>query len=584
MLLTASQRTALLRAVRLLDIRWGRVALAVLFGSLGLGASVALTSTSAWLIARASQMPHVLTLSVASTAVRLFGVSRSVMRYAERLASHAVALEGVAALRESVYSTLADSPVESVAGLRRGDLLVRTGADVDAVGDVVVRSLMPALVGGAVSLVVVGFMVWLYPPAALILALCLLLSFTAGPYLAARGARRAELEQVQERADLAATALTMVEGGAELSVWGRLDVLRAQLADQEDRLRRQRDRAALPTALASGMDVLGMSLATLGAILVGIPALTDGSLSAVELAVVVLTPLAAFEATATLPTAAVQLVRSAGAAERVMALLDSAAAGRVRDQEIPADAAPVLTATDLSVAWPGGPVVASGLDLTARPGRAVAIIGPSGVGKTTLLSTLAGLLPPRGGTVTLDGHPLAEATRSSAAHHVTLTAEDAHIFATSVLENLRVARGDLDESEAEALLSRVGLTDWLAGLPDGVHTLLDSDGTNISGGERRRLLLARALATSAPLLLVDEPAEHLDPATARALMTDLLRLAHDGTRGVVVVTHHLAALDAADEVVMLARGADGIACVEDRGTFEELLGRRAAQFASATEL
>ncbi len=587
MILTASQRSALRRAISLLDIRWGRVALAVFVGSLGLGASVALTSTSAWLIARASQMPHVLTLSVAATAVRLFGISRSVLRYVERLVSHGVALGGMASLREQVYQQLADSPVESVASLRRGDLLVRTGADVDSVGDVIVRGLMPAAVGAVVSIGTVAFMAWLLPPAAAILAVCLAFAFTAGPYLAARAARRAELAQIQERAELASTALTMVQGGAELAVWGRLDVLRGQLGRQEERLERLRGQAAVPAALAAGMDTLGMALATLGAIVVGIPALTAGNLGAVELAVVVLTPLAAFEATANLPAAATQLVRSAGAAERIMALLDAGGEAAPRTRQLPASATPRLVATDLAVAWPAGPVVARGIELEVEPGRAVAIVGTSGIGKTTLLSTLAGLLPPREGSVELDGHPLSEVARSSAASHVAMTAEDAHIFATSVLENLRVARGDVTEEEAEALLARAGLGEWLAGLPDGVHTLLDSDAANVSGGERRRLLIARALASPAPILLVDEPTEHLDPATARTLMEDLLALAHptDGSapRGVVLVTHHLGELGGADEVLLLGGGPDGIALVADRGQHAELFARSETYRGAAME-
>nr|NLD41841.1 thiol reductant ABC exporter subunit CydC [Actinomycetales bacterium] len=588
MLLTSSQRRALRRAVALLDIRWGRVALAVLLGSLGLGASVALTSTSAWLIARASQMPHVLTLSVASTGVRLFGISRSVLRYVERLTSHGVALAGMASLRQQVFQRLADSSVEAVAGLRRGDLLVRTGADVDSVGDVVVRGFMPVLVGGAVSLGTVAFMAWLSPASAAILAACLLLAFTAGPFLAARAARRAELAQVAERSELAATALTMVSGGAELAVWGRLDVLRGQLARQEAQLTRLRADAARPAALASGMDTLGMALATLGAILVGIPALTNGTLEAVELAVIVLTPLAAFEATANLPAAATQLVRSAGAAERIMGLLDSASGGDARHAHLPADAAPRLEACGVSVAWPQGPTVARGIDLDVSPGRAVAVVGASGIGKTTLLSTLAGLLPPREGEVTLDRHPLAEARREDAARYVTMTAEDAHIFATTVLENLRVARADVTEEEARHLLHRAGLAGWLRGLPEGVHTLLDSDASNVSGGERRRLLIARALASPAPLLLVDEPAEHLDPETAHALMTDLLALAHptDGSkpRGIVVVTHHLGALAEADEVLLMEAGPDGIALVADRGSHHQLLARSEDYRGAATEV
>ncbi|MDO5494364.1 MAG: thiol reductant ABC exporter subunit CydC [bacterium] len=586
-LLTPGQARALRQAIGLLDIRWGRVALAVIFGSLGLGASVALTSASAWLIARASQMPHVLTLSVASTGVRLFGISRSVMRYVERLTSHGVALAGMASLREQVYQRLADSPVESVAGLRRGDLLVRTGADVDSVGDVIVRGLMPALVGAVVSVGTVAFIAWLSPASAAILAVCLLLAFLGGPVLAARAARRAELAQVAERSELASTALTMVEGGAELAVWGRLDVLRGQLARQEERLTRLRGEAAVPAAWASGMDTLGMALATLGAIVVGIPALTNGSLEAVELAVIVLTPLAAFEATATLPAAATQLVRSAAAAERIMALLDTGDSGAARTGEIPDDADPRLQARGLAVGWPGGPVVARGIDLEVAPGRALAIVGGSGIGKTTLLATLAGLLPTREGSVTLDGHVLAAAPRSAAARHVAMTAEDSHIFATSVLENLRVARGDVTEEEAVRLLERAGLGAWLAALPEGVNTLIDSDAANISGGERRRLLIARALASPAPILLVDEPAEHLDPETAAALMEDLLGLAHptDGSapRGVVLVTHHLTHLGGADEVLLMEAGADPIALVADRGSHAELLGRSPTYRSAAME-
>lgn len=583
-LLTRSQWRALTRALGLLDLAWSRVWLAVVTGALGLGSSVALTATSAWLIARASQMPHVLDLTVAAVGVRTFGISRSVLRYAERIVSHGVALRGMAALREQVYVRLADSPVETVAGLRRGDLLVRTGADVDAIGDLVVRALLPAGIALVVGTGTVAVVAWLSPASGLILLACLLLAGTLGPLLHARAARASELAQVEERAALAATALTMVDGGADLTVSGRLADVRADLAGIEAELDRLRERAARPAALAAGLDVAAMALAVLGAILVGIPALVGGTLAPVELAVVVLTPLAAFEATSTLGAAAVQLVRSAGAAERVMALLDAAAAPDLRTEEVPETASPVLTARDLAVGWPGGPVVATGVDLTAAPGRAIAVVGPSGIGKTTLLATLAGLLPARDGAVNLAGVSVAGATRRSVARHVTMTAEDAHIFATTVLENLRVARGDLTAEEADHLLRRCGLASWLDALPQGLDTMLGADGATVSGGERRRILLARALASPAPLLLIDEPAEHLDQATAERIMKDLLDLPRrEPGRGVVVVTHHLAALGAADEVVLLQPMGDGPATVWDRGTHEDLVGRNAVYAEAASE-
>lgn len=583
-LLTRSQWRALTRALGLLDLAWSRVWLAVVTGALGLGSSVALTATSAWLIARASQMPHVLDLTVAAVGVRTFGISRSVLRYAERIVSHGVALRGMAALREQVYVRLADSPVETVAGLRRGDLLVRTGADVDAIGDLVVRALLPAGIALVVGTGTVAVVAWLSPASGLILLACLLLAGTLGPLLHARAARASELAQVEERAALAATALTMVDGGADLTVSGRLADVRTDLAGIEAELDRLRERAARPAALAAGLDVAAMALAVLGAILVGIPALVGGTLAPVELAVVVLTPLAAFEATSTLGAAAVQLVRSAGAAERVMALLDAAAAPDLRTEEVPETASPVLTARDLAVGWPGGPVVATGVDLTVAPGRAIAVVGPSGIGKTTLLATLAGLLPARDGAVNLAGVSVAGATRRSVARHVTMTAEDAHIFATTVLENLRVARGDLTGEEADHLLRRCGLASWLDALPQGLDTMLGADGATVSGGERRRILLARALASPAPLLLIDEPAEHLDQATAERIMKDLLDLPRrEPGRGVVVVTHHLAALGAADEVVLLQPMGDGPATVWDRGTHEDLVGRNAVYAEAASE-
>jgi len=195
--------------------------------------------------------------------------------------------------------------------------------------------------------------------------------------------------------------------------------------------------------------------------------------------------------------------------------------------------------------------------------------------------TLAGLLPARGGDLLLDGVPLAAVDPAVRLSRLALTTEDAHVFETTVLENLRVARGDATAADAVAALERAGLGDWLAGLPDGVDTALGPDARSVSGGERRRLLLARSLLATAPLLLVDEPAEHLDPATADRLVTDLLgtpRTAGAG-RGVLLVTHRLAPLAAADEVVVLREG--GVAA---RGTHAHLLDADASyREAHATE-
>ncbi|MEZ0449803.1 thiol reductant ABC exporter subunit CydC [Cellulomonas sp. ICMP 17802] len=547
------------RAVRLLDIDPRRLALALVLGTLALGCGVALAAVSAWLIARASQMPPVLQLSVATVAVRAFGIGRGVLRYLERLVSHDVALRGMTQLRTTLYERLAVARPDTLLRLRRGDLLARVGADVDTVGDVVVRGLLPAGVAAALGLGTVVAMCAFLPAAGLALAACLLLAGVAAPAVAARAARATEQRALQSRSDMTATALGLLDDAGPLLVGGRVADELAELRASDRRLAAATDSGAAPAALAAGLGQLAVGLAVLAALLTGIPAVGAGLLTPVELAVVVLTPLAAFEATALLPAAAIQVQRSRAAAVRILELLDAPTDPVATDA---APGRPPLVATGLAAGWPGSPTVVDGLDLDLRPGRSVAIVGPSGTGKTTTLLTLAGLLPRRGGALTLGGHDVDHLDRDAVVGAVVVGTEDAHVFGTTVLENLRVARGDVTADEATAVLERVGLGDWLGGLPDGLDTMLGPDARTVSGGERRRLLVARVLLSPAALLLVDEPAEHLDPERADALVTDLLR----DPRGVVVVTHRLAPLAAADEVLWLADGR-----VRARGTHDELV-------------
>lgn len=579
--ITTEERQALKRAIKLLELKPAALFLACFLGAAGLGATIALGATAAWLIARASQMPPVLYLEVAVVSVRFFGISKAVFRYLERLASHKLGVSGMTTLRSNLYKSLSHSDTARIASLRRGDILDRMGTDVDNIGDFVVKSLLPAMVAtivGIITVVGISLVDW---RAGLFLTLGLLLSGLVGPLFTIRATRISQQRETQSRAQISEVAMTMVDGAAQITVDGQTQQVLSGLSKLEDQLYEAKDSSAKPAALAEAIDVFGMLMSVIMAAYFGISAVNHQSIPEVMLAVLALTPLSAFEGTAQLGQAAQQLVISATSAVRIMNMLPTEEQVKTPEEdEQPSTSSnrstfSILEAKNLAIGWPGGPVVAEGINLRLEPGNHLAIVGQSGIGKTTLLYTLAGLLKPVSGSVKIDGVDIFSLPRIRAAASFVITPEDAHIFETTILENLRVANGQLSAKEGEELLKEAGLGQWISSLPDGLETELGSGATTISGGERRRILLARAMAAKAPLLALDEPGEHLDAETADALLRDLLNSgSKEQKRGVILVTHRLTPLDQADKVFIMDKphgNPNEPATFVASGTHKELL-------------
>ncbi|MFE5791674.1 thiol reductant ABC exporter subunit CydD [Streptomyces sp. NPDC056503] len=543
----------------------GRMGLALLLGSLALGSAVGLMAVSGWLISRASEQPPVLHLMVAVTATRAFGIGRAVFRYAERLVSHDAVLRMLAELRVSVYSRLERIAPAGLRRTRRGDLLARLVHDVDALQDYWLRWLLPAGAALVVGLGSVGFTAWLLPEAGAVLAVGLLVAGVLVPPLGATLARRAERRLAPARGALASAVADPLRGCAELTVAGalrdRLD--RARAADRT--LTGIASRQSAAAALGAGLSALVCGLTVVAAAGVGVQAVRDGRLDGVALAVVVLTPLAAFEAVTGLPLAVQYRRRVKHSAERVFEVLDAPVP--VHEPTVPAapPAGPFpLELAGLSARYSGQERPAlDGFALTLDAGRRVAVVGASGSGKTTLAQVLLRFLDTEAGTYRIGGVPARELDGDEVRRFVGLCAQDAHLFDSSLRENLRLARTGADDEELREALRRARLLDWVDGLPDGLDTLVGEHGSKLSGGQRQRLALARALLADFPVLVLDEPAEHLDLATADALTDDLLR-ATEG-RTTVLITHRLRGLDAVDEVVVL----DGGRTVQ-RGPYAEL--------------
>ncbi|MCM2412888.1 thiol reductant ABC exporter subunit CydD [Streptomyces sp. RKAG290] len=544
----------------------GRLALALLLGSLALGSAVGLMAVSGWLISRASEQPPVLYLMVAVTATRAFGIGRAVFRYAERLVSHDAVLRMLAELRVAVYRGLERVAPAGLRRTRRGDLLSRLVADVDTLQDYWLRWLLPAGTAVVVGTAAAGFTGWLLPEAGVVLAAGLLLAGVGVPLVSGACARHAERRLAPARADLATRITDLLGGTAELTVAGALPGRSARTREADGALTRIAARAATATALGGGLTALIAGLTVVAAALVALPAVADGRLDGVELAVVVLTPLAAFEAVTGLPLAVQYRQRVKRSAERVYEVLDAPVPVREPAAQAAAPASPFpLEVRGLSARYAGaGRDALVSVDLTLEAGRRIAVVGPSGSGKTTLAQVLLRFLDAREGAYRIGGVEASELDGDTVRRFVGLCAQDAHIFDSSIRENLRLARTGATDGELRDALARARLLDWAEALPDGLDTLVGEHGARLSGGQRQRLALARALLADFPVLVLDEPAEHLDLPTADALTADLLA----ATRGrtTLLITHRLEGLDAVDEVMVLEAGA-----VVQRGPYAALV-------------
>ncbi len=533
-----------------------RVVLAVALGAATVLCGVGLMATAGYLISRAAERPAILSLGVAIVGVRFFGISRPLARYFERLSSHDVALRALGRIRVRVYERIEPLAPAELVGYRQGELLSRTVADVDALQNLHLRGVMPplvALVAGAVS---VGVAAAFLPAAGIVLATGLLLGGVAVPLLAGGLADRATRRQAAVRGELTAQILELSRGAAELAVYGRETEQLQRLRAADGALVHVAARDALAGGVGEGLGIFVTGATVAGVLAVSINAHAGAGLNSVLIATLALLAMASFEGVQPLAGAARDLSATLGAGRRVLALMECEPA--VRD---PVRPAPAPTTFDLALegVWARyaseQPPVLCGVDLSLPAGRRLALVGESGAGKTTVVNLLLRFLDPERGRVTLGGRDLRDYCQQDVRHTIAVAGQEAHLFSASILENVRLARREANETEIEGALRRARIWEWVSTLPDGWETLVGEEGHALSGGQRQRVGLARALLADAPVLVLDEPTAHLDSQTARELMRDIFAAAEG--KSVLLITHRPEGLDLVDEVLAMADGRTG---------------------------
>lgn len=520
-----------------------RLVQAGLIGGAATASGVALTSISGWLIVQASTRPVILTLLAAIVAVRAFGIARPVLRYAERLVSHNAALTALAERRVETYAALVPLTPARLGAHARSDVLTGVVRDLDDEVDAQVRVVVPifgALTAAAMAIVAATL---LLPQAGLVVAAVIASMVFAG-VATYRRERHIQTRGLLARADANRVATLVTSHALDLQAVSATSDAQEWLRRAHREVRCAAQRQGRLRAIA----LLWQHATTLGSTLVMaviVAPEVGRTITAPVSALLVLVPVALADASGTIPDSISAWARATAARDRLRAFLsqEEPAVATTPGQPTPdwtVDGIPRIELSAVRARWTSARDVLPAMSLVVDPGSRLVVTGPIGSGKSTLLAVIARHLDPVSGDYRLGGVDALKASLEDVRSTFAIVDDEPHLFASSLRENLRLARpGAPDDALIEAL-NVAGLSDWFAALPDGLDALLGSVGRGVSGGERTRVALARAVLSGRSVLLLDEPVAHLDHATSVAVFRDVSRAAEG--RSVVVVSHHTDAL------------------------------------------
>jgi thiol reductant ABC exporter CydC subunit len=508
----------------------------------------------------------VVAVGLAIVGVRFFAVSRGLFRYSERLAGHDTALRLLADLRVRVYERLEGLAPAGLPAFRRGDLLARLVKDVDGIQDLSLKVIAPYAVALVVAVPTVALTWYVLPAAGLLMSVMLFVGMVLVPWWNGVLDRRRDARLAAARGELSACVVDLLAGASDLVAYGAMEDHLAQVSAVDSEITRISTATARSAGIGSGLITLLGGLTVWGVLVLAVPSVRSGRVPGPLLAVLALVPLALFELISGLPLAARTMTGVRQSISRVSEVMDTPPP--LNDPAMPRSldtSTPVIRIRGLRARYGSREDWAlDGIDLDLPVGSRVGVVGASGAGKSTLAAVLTRFLPYESGSVTLDGIELRDLAGEAVRKVVGLAAQDSHVFNTSIRENLMLAKRDATDDEIRSAIERVHLLEWVEELPEGLDTEVGEYGQRASGGERQRICLARALLPRFPVLILDEPTEHLDSATAHALTGDVL----DGANGqtILLISHRLTGMENLDEIVVVDDGK-----VVERGSHGELM-------------
>lgn len=537
---------------------WRYILLATVLGFLTIGSSIALMSTSAWLIARAALQPSIAELNLAIVGVRAFGISRGVFRYLERLVSHDVTFRLLKNLRVWFYQAIEPLAPAQLLKLHSGDLLASIVGDIETLENFYVRVLAPPLVAGLVGLAMVGF-TWAFSPVlALIVVVFFLFTGIALPVLVWQHNQHTQ-DLPERRGELSALLLDGVQGMADILYYDQLDNFKRRLQEKAANLKRGEDNLTRGDILIGGAGPMMASFTVFAVLWLAIPRVDP-----IYLGVLALGVTAAYEAMLPLALSTNHLTSNLAAGKRLLNIVEAAPAVKNTGLAVPQSASVAFKNVSFRYEdqW-----ILQNINFELPPGKKMAIVGPSGAGKSTIVNLLVRFWDITAGEISLDNRPVAAHDLMALRDTFAVVPQRIHLFNTSVRENLRIANPQADYSAMVQATQAAQIHEFILSLPDGYDTRVGEHGLQLSGGERQRLALARAFLKDAPVLVLDEALSNLDALTEQKVMDDLLR--QSSQQSLLMITHRLKNMTLMDEILVMQQGY-----IVEFGTHQTLLAKR----------
>jgi ATP-binding cassette subfamily C protein CydC len=559
--------TTLHRLLILFKPYLGWILLGILASAITLFSNLALMALSGWFItsmALAGVAGVSMNYFTPAAMIRGAAIFRTGSRYLERLVTHEATFRLLSQLRVWFYRHLEPLAPAGVENYRSGDLFSRIRADIDTLDNFYIRVLVPlsvAILGVTLlPLVVTGFA----PLLAAILLLMLLLAGVALPLLTGKLGQEPGKQVVETSARLRTAVIDSVQGLAELTVFGATEQSNRQVKETSQQLIHAQERMSRISGLSQAGMLLCANLALWMIVLNAIPLVESGAIKPPELAMLAMFSLAAFESVMPLPEAFRMLGQTTAAAKRLFAIVDSPhPTSQTGDRsEKPEEFHLIFKSVNFSYPNSSEQTLWD-INLDLPPGKRMAVAGPTGSGKSTLIQLLLQFRKPASGMISLADQPLDSYDAEDLREWIAVVPQQVYLFNTSIRENLLVANPNANHQMLEQACRIAQIHNFITSQPDGYDTWVGENGVRLSGGQARRIGIARAMLREFQLLILDEPGEGLDTATYQAVLEALNESLNE--RSLLMITHQAGGLNSMDEILIIENGS-----IVERGKPEAL--------------